>query len=83
MSSRELIDSVIDDDDEFWYACVGYSGAVVVASSADFFLFFFFLAPFALKSSICQTKTSNPVPVGIRYVYALVLLREGDRLCPV
>lgn len=60
MSSRQQIDSVIDDDDEFWYVFVD---DLFFLSQANLFLP---TAPCASRNSICPTKTSNPVLVDTR-----------------
>ena len=67
MSSRQQIDSVIDDDDEFWY--VEVSGL-----SARFRLLTRIEAPFVLKNSISQTRTSSLVPVDTRYAFSFMLV---------
>lgn len=63
MSSRQQIDSVIDDDDEFWYE-------IILLDDYATWKLTYSLAPFVSKSLIFPTRTSNHVLAVIRYVLA-------------
>jgi hypothetical protein len=60
MSGLSLIDSVIDDDDEFWYAHLLYNLRDLCTNHPT--------APFALKNLTSLIRISNHALVDIRYV---------------
>lgn len=64
MSSRQQIDSVIDDDDEFWYVYEPLKRRTCQTTNPP-------QVPSVSKSSTCRTRTSGHVPVDIRYVKAI------------